>query len=1344
MRKAYNGHMSTQPILSVNMRRCNAAMHALLNTNASDFLLAVQEPWFDKIGINRKDNKREGVDILGGAKHPNWDIHYPYTTNQQRAKVITYTRRFTNTRGSRRNPVKVVIRNDLARHPTILITDLHAGPHTLQVINFYHDVADNSSLDTLTSIDLDSTVPTLLCGDFNLHSPSWSPEGLDRSPKASQFEKWAAGQTFELQTSRGTITRQGREGERSSTLDLTWFNLAATVQSLLTTPEVDWPASIGSDHAGVWTIWTTQQTLSTAPTDTVATRAFKNNMTTEEQKAWRERIADLLYPLGGDLSTPTLIDEATNALQAAVEKACTEHMGHKKPPGPRPQPWWNEACTEAVQAIRNATNEEEEQEAAKQLTKATRLAKRSWADEVVTSSNVWEVAKWRHGRKISQIAALRTEEGQLTFDTNQMANILATRFFNKDPGNVQLHQSDDPEPLPTREFHQFTHEELGRGLDRTSNTSAPGISGISWAILKNAWKTIKDHMTEIANACLTIGYHPIQWRRALVVAIPKPERDDYSLAKNYRPISLLECMSKLIEKAMSKRFLYDVDQLKIIPMTQFGTRAFSCTLDAGLTLTHDVQTALAAKMKCGALLFDIKGFFDNVHKNRLAATLRNLGYSEGVTAWTLSFLSERRATLSFNGLTTPEQDQPVGTPQGSPLSPVLSALYTSPMLKALNGESNTSLAMYVDDGIIFARGPDWETVNTLLMARYQACEEWLWRNNLACKPEKTELIYFRRPRAKDAPPDRLFLPDPPNHTYYRVSPKATIQYLGFFINHKLDWMPHVDTMCNRARASLKALQVLGNTHRGLSMANWRLVFNAVCLPVLSYGCQLWATAGNYKTLTKKAQMVFNEGVKVISGAFRTAPREALHELTRVLPARHFFDKLTHTSALRLYRVPPTSQLLARLGPEWGQRTLGGPHPSNPGGVVAYHLRSTGPRRSARRPTALEALGERVPHDGPTTDIMAVPPWEVPNWEARLNHMGTTSPKVRKEWVNDLYGSIPHSDLTIITVDGTVSKQGRYDDLMVGGVAAILTTGLGDEKVQRTRRWCLGTGVLQHDVDLFALANAAKWIDTYYTERIPPRHIYILSRNSSALKAITKIRAPAAQPHNITFHTALTAFCSRHRDTGITLVWSPVSRDREQDSTVRSQALAACTHTPRASLNRVQSAAYQKSAARKRAFARWAQEWKLERRKRGFHDSFAYEYALTHPPNGNNHPLWMAAVKKANGSPLFTRHTTSTAFRLAVGHAFTSDYTRRLRPDIPEQELHCPCGFPDNSFHHIMYDCPRYNQSRRAAAPLTQWDSIPPHHYFRKSPHTRNFLDFLQQSRAAFKPPNESVVPFDPG
>ena len=72
------------------------------------------------------------------------------------------------------------------------------------------------------------------------------------------------------------------------------------------------------------------------------------------------------------------------------------------------------------------------------------------------------------------------------------------------------------------------------------------------------------------------------------------------------------------------------------------------------------------------------------------------------------------------------------------------------------------------------------------------------------------------------------------------------------------------------------------------MANWQLVFNVVCMPMLSYGCQLWVASRKYKSLCAKAQLVFNGsstwGIKVISGAFRTASQKPLHEFTRVLPA----------------------------------------------------------------------------------------------------------------------------------------------------------------------------------------------------------------------------------------------------------------------------------------------------------------------------------------------------------------------------------------------------------------------------------------------------------------------------
>jgi hypothetical protein len=226
--------------------------------------------------------------------------------------------------------------------------------------------------------------------------------------------------------------------------------------------------------------------------------------------------------------------------------------------------------------------------------------------------------------------------------------------------------------------------------------------------------------------------------------------------------------------------------------------------------------------------------------------------------------------------------------------------------------------MYVDDGILLTCAQEWGEVERLLRARYTICEEWLRRSGLAIEPDKTELLFFQKPYERNSipAPSRLILPDPVNSSYYVVTPVENLRYLGFFINQRLKWEPHVWIMCNRAQASIKALQVLGNSIRGLSMANWRMVLNMVCLPVLAYGSQIWFLSGASKALINMLQRVQNDMVKQVTGVFHTAPREVLLHFTRMVPMCHYIEKLTYTSALRLYRLPRPSQLLCRLGPDW--------------------------------------------------------------------------------------------------------------------------------------------------------------------------------------------------------------------------------------------------------------------------------------------------------------------------------------------------------------------------------------------------------------------------------------------
>ena len=132
-----------------------------------------------------------------------------------------------------------------------------------------------------------------------------------------------------------------------------------------------------------------------------------------------------------------------------------------------------------------------------------------------------------------------------------------------------------------------------------------------------------------------------------------------------------------------------------------------------------------------------------------------------------AFLEGQRVHLWFNNITSEEQEQPVGVPQGSPLSPVFSITYTSSLLLKMGGWNNSSLGMYVDNGLLFACAEEWADVVMLLCTCYSICEEWLRRSGLAIEPGKTELLFFQKPYECNLlpAPTRLILPDPANSTY---------------------------------------------------------------------------------------------------------------------------------------------------------------------------------------------------------------------------------------------------------------------------------------------------------------------------------------------------------------------------------------------------------------------------------------------------------------------------------------------------------------------------------------------------------------------------------------------------
>jgi len=302
------------------------------------------------------------------------------------------------------------------------------------------------------------------------------------------------------------------------------------------------------------------------------------------------------------------------------------------------------------------------------------------------------------------------------------------------------------------------------------------------------------------------------WKEATVVVLNKPNRPDYSLAKAYWPISLLECAGKLLEKIVAKHMNQDILIANLLPPTQFGSQPHYTTIDAVAVLTHCIQATCATDNVGALLLFDILGFYDNLHPGRLTQVICNKGFPPNVCDWVLSFLTNRTARLHISIHTSDPFNISHGTLQGSPLLPILSAFYTSALLQSATHWQHSDLSLYVNDGAIYTMSVTEKAAATKAATKYEEVLRWLHWNGLQADPAKTELMTFLKKKSTRAGGciEGTQYTDPmtgPQH----ITATNTLCFLGVFINHKLEWMPHITIMANHTCSTVRGISILGNS-----------------------------------------------------------------------------------------------------------------------------------------------------------------------------------------------------------------------------------------------------------------------------------------------------------------------------------------------------------------------------------------------------------------------------------------------------------------------------------------------------------------------------------------------------
>ena len=399
------------------------------------------------------------------------------------------------------------------------------------------------------------------------------------------------------------------------------------------------------------------------------------------------------------------------------------------------------------------------------------------------------MARVRKGRRPQVLPPLKDADQNIHSDTVTKSTLLKNRFFPDKTNTVDIEQAslNNPPPLTTRPWMPITAEEIHESLKDTSNKSAPGPSGINYKLLKWAYDACPEALTHLFNLSLSTGTHV--WKHATIVPVPKPNKPDYSAPKAYRPVSLLECTGKLLEKVITRRITNNIALYPdILPNNQFGSRPQYCTTDAALTLVHKIQATRSSGYHATLILFDISGFFDHIDANRTQDIFRKKGFPPNLVKWIFSFLTNRTTSMRLDSTDIDPFNIPDGTPQGSPLSPILSAIYTSFLLNLSSRWTYSSLSLYVDDGAIFSVSATPYSACKNAISKLEETLKWLHVNGLTADFDKTELMIFSPPRYRGPNWDMAYTN--PTGRRHNLKPTTRLRYLGFFLTPKLDWRPH--------------------------------------------------------------------------------------------------------------------------------------------------------------------------------------------------------------------------------------------------------------------------------------------------------------------------------------------------------------------------------------------------------------------------------------------------------------------------------------------------------------------------------------------------------------------------